>query len=115
MTTVGGDANLNYTLFLLEVPPPVAVQHLNSWYVFDVPCVVDNGPDVHMGLRSSSLGEQSPVLQIDGISVENGAWPLLPTQIEQWGFKTPREDASYEDWLSWFDGIARVTSEASNI
>lgn len=52
-------------VYVVEIPPPVALTHLKTWYVFDAPCVFEQKDQgMCTGLRCSALGHQSPVLHV---------------------------------------------------
>lgn len=71
---------------ILEVPPPIALKHLNTWYVFDAPCVFQAvNKEWTAALRCSALGEQSPVLTLDGrIPEKLGCWSQVVESTAMW-------------------------------
>ena len=72
-------------LYLLEILPPIALQHLNSWYIFDAPCITSsNGITPIAGMRCSALGKQSPVLTVRCLEESLGCWPLMPQKRRDW-------------------------------
>ena len=72
--------------FVVETLPPVAINLLGKWYIFDVPCVSRFEAPKHIisGLKCSSLGENSPVLEVTEVDFTNGSWPVLCDEVQNW-------------------------------
>ena len=87
------DPSMALAGYLLEIPAPVALKHLTTWYVFDSPCVYRKPPskpgvagEPCAALRCSALGDQSPVLSISGaIPLKAGCWSLLLDMVQPEG------------------------------